>query len=116
MDLDILYKYFLDSNGVSTDTRTLKPGQIFFALKGMNFDGNAHAQKALSQGAKLCVIDDPSYQKNTHDYLVVNDVLTTLQHLATHHRLHSKAKIIAITGSNGKTTTKELLAAVLARK
>jgi len=112
MDIDNLYKLFLKHNSVQTDTRHLKQGDLFFALKGPNFNGNAFAQQALDQGAAYAVIDDPTYTVPGKTYLV-NDCLTGLQLLAKHHRRQFTIPIIAITGSNGKTTTKELVHAVL---
>jgi UDP-N-acetylmuramoyl-tripeptide--D-alanyl-D-alanine ligase len=98
---------------VSTDTRHLPPGCIFFALKGDNFDGNKFAKQALEQGAAWAVIDDPEYKVNDR-CLLVPDVLKALQDLATQHRSQFDIPVIAIGGSNGKTTTKELIASVLA--
>lgn len=114
MDISTLYPLFLQASGVTTDTRQVAPGNMFFALKGPAFDGNAFAQQALDAGAAFAVIDDPAYAQNDHTILV-QDVLDTMQQLALHHRrvINPKA-VIAITGSNGKTTTKELVHAVLA--
>jgi len=107
-----LYQYFLESKGVSTDTRTIKKGQIFFALTGNNFNGNKYVEKALKKGAAYAIIDDEAY--NTSDKcIVVKNSLATLQELAKQHAKKLKIPIIAITGSNGKTTTKELINAVL---
>lgn len=111
-----LYSYFLESPGISTDTRSLDKGQIFFALKGPNFDGNKYAKQAIQKGASLAVIDESFAGSSLNGYFLVNDVLETLQNLASFHRQHLKTKIIAITGSNGKTTTKELTAAVLSSR
>lgn len=112
--IDNIYQLFRNSTGISTDTRTIKPNQIYFALKGTNFDGNTVAYKALENGAAYAVIDQPEYKKNDA-YILVDDVLETLQQLALHHRKQVPLKaLIAITGSNGKTTTKELVNAVLA--
>jgi len=117
MDINTLHQLFLDSSGVSTDTRTLQSGQLYFALKGENFDGNQYAAQALEKGAKYVVIDDKSLPHASDDrYLLFDDALTCLQDLATTHRLFCKATVIAITGSNGKTTTKELLTSVLGSK
>lgn len=107
-----LYTIFLQYPTVVTDTRKLQKDCIFFALKGGNFNGNTFADEALEKGAKYVVIDEKDYDKGDN-YILVEDVLTTLQALAKHHRQQSKATIIAITGSNGKTTTKELIAIVL---
>ncbi len=112
MTIPALYELFRQSTGVSTDTRTLQGGQLYFALKGPSFNGNAFAQQALDAGAAYAVVDDPSLEGKER-YILVEDALTTLQHLARHHRQQLSTTIIAITGSNGKTTTKELTAAVL---
>lgn len=88
---------------------------MFFALKGPNFNGNAFAQDALDKGAAYAIIDDASY-KTSDQFVVCEDVLTTLQQLATFHRHYSNARIVSLTGSNGKTTTKELINAVLSKK
>ncbi len=107
-----LYQSFLTSAGVSTDTRSLEPGMIFFALKGENFNGNKFAGKALESAASLVVTDEDPGLK--HDKIIrVENSLQALQQLAHHHRKQLKARIIGITGSNGKTTTKELIHRVL---
>lgn len=113
--MEELYETFLGATGVCTDTRKLKAGNLFFALKGPNFDGNQYAHTALEGGATHAVVDDPTVVVS-HDYTLVDDVLVALQDLANHHRKQSNAKIISITGSNGKTTTKELTAKVLGCK
>ena len=115
MTIETLYKLYLASTGVNTDTRSVKAGQLFFALKGPNFNANDFAAKALEAGATYAVIDDASYAL-TEQYLVVEDTLETLQQLALYHRRQFNCPVIAITGSNGKTTTKELMYAVLAKK
>lgn len=107
-----LYRCFLLSDGVSTDSRKDVTNKIFFALTGDNFDGNKFATDALSKGATLCVVDDVSLMIDDR-YFVVPNVLDSLQELAKHHRKESSAKVFAITGSNGKTTTKELISSVL---
>lgn len=112
VSLEELYTIFRKHPSVCTDTRQLTPGCLFFALKGENFDGNRFAGKALEAGAAYAVVDDPSLQ-NTTQCLLVADVLTTLQQLATLHRRQFDIPLIAIGGSNGKTTTKELVSAVL---
>ena len=98
---------------VQTDTRKLKQGDIFFALKGPNFNGNSFAPTALQQGAAYAVVDEAPDQPHPN-IIVVEDSLATLQALAKHHRQQFNIPFIAITGSNGKTTTKELVHAVLA--
>lgn len=110
-----LYNKFLASDGISTDSRTVKGGQMFFALKGPNFNGNLYARKALELGAKYCVVDEAIDIKSDR-LIYVDDGLKTLQELARFHRRELNIPIIAITGSNGKTTTKELLAACLSSK
>ncbi len=109
-----LYQIYLESEGVETDTRKPLKNKIFFALKGGNFDGNTFASKAIEQGAKRAVIDDASYASD--GTLLVDDVLQTLQQLGLYHRHQLGIPVIAITGSNGKTTTKELMHAVLSIK
>ena len=100
---------------ISTDSRNITPNCLFFALSGENFNGNTFALQALEQGAAYAIVDDTSLQTNTR-CVVVENVLQFLQQLAAYHRTQSKAKILAITGTNGKTTTKELISAVLAQK
>jgi len=107
-----LYTIYQQHPIICTDTRQLTSGCVFFALKGDNFDGNKFAAKALEQGAAYAVIDAPEHQINSQCLLVPN-VLLALQQLATHHRRQFEIPVIAIGGSNGKTTTKELVSAVL---
>jgi len=110
--IEELYDIYLLHPQVQTDTRLLKPGDIFFALKGPNFNGNTFAPRALELGAAYAVIDEKPATPNDR-LLLVGDVLTTLQDLAMHHRKQFDIPFIAITGSNGKTTTKELVHAAL---
>lgn len=110
--MEKLYSFFLEHPHVQTDTRALQKGEIFFALKGPNFNGNTYAKKALELGAAAVVVDEPIGLEGEQVFLV-EDVLTTLQALALHHRKQFDIPFIAITGSNGKTTTKELIHAVL---
>lgn len=110
--IEQLYTIYKKYPSVQTDTRKLKQGDIFFALKGGNFNGNAFAQKAIDAGAAYAVIDEPAFEI-TGKTLLVADVLTALQQLAKYHREQFNIPFIAITGSNGKTTTKELVHAVL---
>lgn len=112
-NISTLYSHFLQSMSVCTDTRKIKNGDIFFALKGNNFNGNEFALQALEQGAAIAVIDE-DVNSNDERLFKVDDVLTTLQALAKHHRQQFNIPFIAITGSNGKTTTKELVSTVLA--
>jgi UDP-N-acetylmuramoyl-tripeptide--D-alanyl-D-alanine ligase len=117
MEIEKLYAIFLEHPIVTTDSRDCPAGSIFFALKGESFNGNAYATSALNQGCVYAVIDEQKYAvPGDMRYLVVNDVLTTLQALAHYHREQLKTPIIEVTGTNGKTTTKELLAAALKQK
>ncbi|HEU4471709.1 MAG TPA: UDP-N-acetylmuramoyl-tripeptide--D-alanyl-D-alanine ligase [Flavisolibacter sp.] len=112
MKIPDLYNIYLQHSSVQTDTRKLKQGDLFFALKGPSFNGNSFAAKAIEAGAAYAVIDDPAYAIEGRTILV-DDVLTALQQLANHHRRQFDIPFLAITGSNGKTTTKELIHAVL---
>lgn len=115
MDIKSLHSKFLTCVSVATDTRKIESNVLFFALKGSNFDGNTFASEALKIGASFVVIDDSNYYVDERT-IVVSDVLETLQELATFHRKYLNIPIIALTGSNGKTTTKELFQAVLSKK
>jgi UDP-N-acetylmuramoyl-tripeptide--D-alanyl-D-alanine ligase len=115
MEISDLYKLYLQHPGIQTDTRKIKQGDIFFALRGPNFNGNDYLQKALELGTSYCVADQPQAETNDR-IIVVNDSLETLQQLAKYHRLQFNIPFIAITGSNGKTTTKELVHEVLSAK
>ena len=115
MEIAALYQLYQQYPSVQTDTRKIKIDDIFFALSGPNFNGNTFAAEALDKGAVYAVVDQGDYAVSEKTILV-GDVLQTLQQLARHHRLQFNIPFIAITGSNGKTTTKELLAAVLAKK
>lgn len=106
-----IHNQFILSDGVAIDSREIVSNKIFFALSGDNFNGNKFAKEAAAKGAKLCVVDDEQYK--TQNCIIVNDVLTTLQLVAKYHREQNKATVLAITGSNGKTTTKELITSVL---
>lgn len=110
-----LYDIFKKYPIICTDTRDIKPHSIFFALKGDKFNANEFAEKALEQGCEYAVIDEAKYKKNDR-YLLVNDVLSALQQLANYHRKQLTIPVIALTGSNGKTTTKELINMVLGQK
>jgi len=114
--MNSLYTKFLSCHqNITTDTRKITKGCIYFALKGDKFDGNIFADEAIEQGAEYVVIDNKTLAKNDK-YILVDDVLKTLQQLANHHRKQLNIPVIGITGSNGKTTTKELVHAVLSKK
>ncbi|MEM9363532.1 MAG: UDP-N-acetylmuramoyl-tripeptide--D-alanyl-D-alanine ligase [Bacteroidota bacterium] len=115
MKISELYQIFLTHPEISTDTRKISPDCLFFALKGPNFNGNKFASEALEKGASYAIVDEAEF-KVSKNYILVENVLETLQTLATHHRNQSNAKIISLTGSNGKTTTKELIFNVLSKK
>jgi UDP-N-acetylmuramoyl-tripeptide--D-alanyl-D-alanine ligase len=115
MNIVELHQLFLSFPNISTDTRKISENCIFFALKGDNFNGNKYASTALEKGAKYAVVDEKKYALS-NSYILVEDVLETLQKLATQHRKHTGVKVISLTGSNGKTTTKELINAVLSKK
>src|SRR5437868_11021286 len=112
MNISDLYQIYLQYPSVQTDTRKLKPGDLFFALKGPAFNGNEFAHKAIESGAAYAIIDE-EHHKIPGKSILVSDVLSTLQELALYHRRQFTIPFIAITGSNGKTTTKELIHAVL---
>lgn len=110
-----IYMRFSASGTVSTDTRKITPGSVFFALKGEKFNANAFAAEALEKGASCAVIDEEQFRKDDR-YILVDNVLESLQALARYHRDQLKIPVVALTGSNGKTTTKELIHAVLGKK
>ncbi len=112
LNIQELYNLYKQSYKISTDTRKITQGCMFFALKGDNFNGNKFAEKALKEGALYAIVDEKKYQTQSSIFLV-DDVLETLQSLASFHRTELKIPIIGLTGSNGKTTTKELINAVL---
>ncbi len=114
MDIETLYSCFLQHPIITTDSRDVPADSMFFALKGDCFDGNQYAQAALDKGAAYAVVDDPSVQGE--HIILVPDVLKTLQQLAHYHRCQLGTTIVGITGTNGKTTTKELIATVLQKK
>ena len=115
MNIAELYQIYRYYPVVCTDSRKCTPDSLFFALKGDSFDGNLFAEKALQQGCSYAVIDDPAV-KTDDRYIVVEDVLQAIQQLAAYHRQLLKTPVIGITGTNGKTTSKELIAAVLSTK
>ncbi|MBK9015173.1 MAG: hypothetical protein IPM82_14505 [Saprospiraceae bacterium] len=111
-NLDKIYQLFKQHPNIVTDSRKVEPGCLFFALKGEHFNGNDYAAQAVNNGAAYSIVDEP-VDVPAGKAIQVNDVLTTLQNLATHHRRQFNIPVLAITGSNGKTTTKELVSAVL---
>jgi UDP-N-acetylmuramoyl-tripeptide--D-alanyl-D-alanine ligase len=114
-NIETLYKIFKTYPNVTTDSRNIEASSIFFALKGENFNGNKFAANAIEKGAVCAVIDEKEYEI-TGKTVLVDDVLQTLKELANHHRKMLALPVLAITGTNGKTTTKELIAAVLSKK
>jgi UDP-N-acetylmuramoyl-tripeptide--D-alanyl-D-alanine ligase len=112
ISIEELYKFYEQHPSIQTDTRKIQAGDIFFALKGPNFNGNAFTTQALEKNAAYVVIDEPQ-PVQSEKLILVDDVLETLQQLAKYHRQQLKIPFLAITGSNGKTTTKELIHAVL---
>ncbi len=115
MDILTLYHHYLKAGNVSTDTRQIVPGSIFFALKGPKYNANAFAEEALSKGASCAVVDEREFV-TSHRTIFVEDGLIALQELARHHRSQLRIPVIGLTGSNGKTTSKELVNAVLSKK
>ncbi len=115
MDIGDLYSKFLKSGKVSTDTRQITPGSVFFALRGDRFNANEFAAQALEKGASYVVIDDAAYKVDER-CIVVDNTLETLQKLARHHRDQLNIPVVGLTGSNGKTTSKELVSTVLSKK
>lgn len=115
MNIEDLYALFSRNYLVDTDSRKIRKNSIFFALKGENFNGNKFASKAINEGASYAVIDEDEYQTN-QNIILVNNVLETLQKLANFHRKQLNTPIISLTGSNGKTTSKELINVVLSKK
>ncbi len=116
MNIEQLHKDFLASTGICTDTRKIIKGCLFFALSGENFNGNKFAKQALELGAYKVVIDQIGFHENTGKTILTGNSLKLLQKLASYHRQYLNIPILALTGSNGKTTTKELINAVLSKK
>ncbi|MGM0529924.1 MAG: UDP-N-acetylmuramoyl-tripeptide--D-alanyl-D-alanine ligase [Bacteroidota bacterium] len=115
MNLTKIYKRFLSCSTVTMDSRDVPPQSLFFALKGENFNGNRFAEEALNKGARYALVDEKQYARDDR-YILVNDVLQTMQQLAAYHRGQLNVQVIGITGTNGKTTTKELIKQILSRK
>src|SRR6186713_937540 len=115
MIIEQLYQKYLETRRLSTDTRQITPGSVFFALRGDRFNANEFAAEAIAKGARYAVIDEEKYRKNDQ-FILVPDVLVALQKLARYHRDQLKIPVLALTGSNGKTTSKELVNAVLNKK
>ena len=109
MDISTLYKCFTECSGVTTDSRNCPEGSMFIALKGETFNGNAFAAQALEKGCRYAVVDEEQYAGENPHILLVDNCLRTLQELANFHRRTLDTLIIGITGTNGKTTTKELI-------
>lgn len=116
MKLSALYQIFLDCHSVTTDSRNCPAGSLFIALKGESFNGNAFAEKALAEGCAFAIVDEAEYAKaDDQRYILVDNCLQTMQQLANYHRRKLGTRVIGITGTNGKTTTKELISAVLSQ-
>jgi len=115
LSIEEIYQLYLKSDKVSIDSRTIGKHDLFFAIKGENFDGNKFATTAIEQGAIAAIVDDISLISKGSEFVLVENVLKTLQDLANYHRSHFKIPVLAITGSNGKTTTKELIATILSK-
>jgi UDP-N-acetylmuramoyl-tripeptide--D-alanyl-D-alanine ligase len=116
MNIEKIYEFFLACSSISTDTRKIQHNTLFVALRGDNFDANTFAEEAIQKGASYVIIDNKNYYKKDSKMILVEDSLSTLQELAQYHRTRLGMPIIALTGSNGKTTTKELINVVLSKK
>ena len=115
MDIKSIYSLFIQCDGVSTDSRKCPKDSMFIALKGDNFDGNVFVENAIESGCKFALTSDEQ-RANNKTIFYVPDTLVALQQLASYHRQQMNATVIAITGTNGKTTTKELTSAVMKAK
>jgi UDP-N-acetylmuramoyl-tripeptide--D-alanyl-D-alanine ligase len=115
ININLLYNIYTKYPIICTDTRNIKKNSLFFGIKGENFDGNKFASVALKKGAAFAIIDEKKFYKNKQ-YILVDNVLQTLQELAKYHRKQLKTKVIGITGTNGKTSTKELINVILSKK
>jgi len=116
MDIQNLYSLFQSSKGVSIDSRSIKKDEIYFSIKGQNFDGNSFAFDALDKGAKFSIVDDPKLKNQNNKIIFVENSLKELQNLSKYNRSKSDVKVVGLTGSNGKTTTKNLIYSVLSQK
>ena len=116
MTIKELYKLYQEHPCITTDSRDCPEGSIFLALKGEKFDGNKYAAQALAKGCAVAIVDDPEVMDHNDRMILVDDCLQTFKLLAREHRRQFNIPVIAITGTNGKTTTKELVKAVLAEK
>lgn len=116
MNIEEIYSLFVGCESVTIDTRNISPKNMFFALKGQNFNGNKFAEKAIDSGALCAIVDEKEFENKERNIFLVEDSLQTLQHLASYHRKKVNIPIISLTGSNGKTTTKELITEVLNKK
>ncbi|MEC7773407.1 MAG: Mur ligase family protein, partial [Bacteroidota bacterium] len=116
MDIQNLYSLFQSSNGVSIDSRSIKKDEIFFSIKGDNFDGNSFALDALDKGAKFSIVDDIKLKNQNDKIIFVENSLKELQNLSRYNRSKYDVKVIGLTGSNGKTTTKNLICNIVSQK
>ena len=116
LQIEEIYELYSQTAGVCTDTRNILSGGMFFALKGETFNGNAFALAAIQGGAAYAVVDEPEVETADQEHIIlVEDVLVALQQMARYHRKQFRIPVVALTGTNGKTTTKELIAACLSK-